>query len=250
MNTEIINSSYELLTYFIGSSCGHHVYRGVTDGANHQLIPSVGRDLTINSWRETEMLNLFKLRATGKTSFQPRNDWEWLAVAQHHGLPTRLLDWTSSPLIAAYFATSPELDAFGSLKPCNPNGGAIYKAHFCDYIETKRYPNPMEYNNQGFFYPPHIADRISGQGGLFSIQDNIKAPFEADFEDESAGKTITKLTFSQSVADDIRRNLFALGIRKDMLFPDLDGFAHSIRIHAALSDMHGVECPEPRITIL
>jgi hypothetical protein len=241
METLQIQSFQELTRQFLNCSCGHHVFRGVPNN-DFRLIPSVGR---VPNWdyTERESINKFKLRAINNSSYQPRNDWEWLAIAQHHGLPTRLLDWSTSPLVATYFATIPQLDGYGAIREGAPNGGAVYIAHFCKYIDTTIHTEPWSIKEPGFFFPPHIAPRITGQGGLFSIQPNPGIAFELDFENEgNSALVVTKLEFLAPVAVEIQRSLFRLGIRHDMLFPDLDGIATSIRVQAALGDEFHESC--------
>lgn len=239
-----INNLEEFITYVTSElTCGHYVFRGVSDRINHKLIPSVGRGVNYSFENEIETFQQFKRRSQSTISSNPTNDWEWLAVAQHHGLPTRLLDWTTSPLIALYFATQPKI-VNSLLADCCENGGAVYVLHFCNYINIEIDKSPFDYNKVGVFQPPHIASRITGQAGLFTVQPkpNIELNFE---KDERLPDDIIKIEFTKQTATEIQEQLFKIGIRHDMLFPDLDGFAKGIQINEILGDLHHRECQTP-----
>ena len=227
--TEITIHSFEELTDRVikNYSNGLWVFRGVKDQVNHKLIPSIGR-LKISDkdfpYYEKEIFRRFKLRAKGKLNFEPKNDWEWLALAQHHGLPTRLLDWTTSPLVAAFFATQPELTGNGELISCCKNGGAMYAYELNEYINIDSVASPFDYG-MGIFYAPHLTSRITEQAGLFSIQ--INPQYEYDYP--AIEKHIHKVIFSSTVSNEIQKMLYFLGIRKGLLFPDLDGITDDIK---------------------
>jgi hypothetical protein len=248
METLKIDSLEKLIELVSNGSfgCGHVVFRGVTDTKNHKLIPSVGRidhsilcGLSLNEY-ERETLNSFKLRANSEITPQPKDDWEWLALAQHHGLPTRLLDWTSSPLIALYFATKPEIQDDGNLKKCTDNGGAIYAFHTCSYIDTSCLVPPTDFSEFGLFYPPHITRRITGQFGLFSIQADPTKELNEEI-DENEEHWIKKIEFSCETAQQIQRQLYLLGIRHETVFPDLDGFTFDLKVKFNVKSCHTVK---------
>lgn len=85
------------------------VYRGVGD-ARWAMLTSLDRLGGVDPPHtkrglEAHVLRNFVRYSRPYVGAPPRNDWELLAAAQHHGVPTRLLDWTYSPLVAAHFAT-------------------------------------------------------------------------------------------------------------------------------------------------
>jgi len=132
-------------------------YRGVSD-TNHLLIPSVGRDsYTLDD--ELNLFELFKLKSNLHFSQNNYNEYEWLALAQHHGLPTRLLDWTNNPLVAVFFSVISNKDTDGRIYAVNPK-------KFVNATENK---SPFSIKQIEFLQPPISTNRIELQKGIFSI---------------------------------------------------------------------------------
>ncbi len=141
-------------------------------------------------------------------------DWEWLAIAQHHGLPTRLLDWTLNAAAALFFAVE---------NPNDNKDSGVWCYHHTGMIRFQD-ESPFELTNVVVYEPPHIAARLTAQRGCFTAHPD-------DFPDRNE-KWLGDMVEIRVPADSrvtIRRELRTLGIDRAALFPNLDGIAASIR---------------------
>ncbi len=187
-------------------------FRGVRS-ARYDLVPKVGRPGTIKDGYdlkiEDHMLNEFRRTAQGILPSGERipSNWELLILAQHHGLPTRLLDWTESPLVAAYFAVekgdSDEDAAISAYQPKKESS-----------VDLDTHPFEIE---SGAIRPPHVARRLVVQSGTFSIH--------AKPTETYSPPGLHKLVMSGEQLEEFKLRLFQQGIHRASLFPDLDGLA-------------------------
>ena len=212
---EIILDSFEAFHQQVQSyNKESDIYRGITN-KDYELIPKIGRvPLSPRQSRKLEegrIFRRFKERALPYLQFMPRDDWDWLAVAQHHSLPTRLLDWTRNSLAALYFAVEHE-------SPCDC---AIYVLKGYKVISTRLHSNPFKYQEVGKFVPDRITPRISAQLGVFTIHPELEKAFLSE--------NLEKLIIPNKIRRKLKRILDTYGINRATLFPDLDGLAIHIK---------------------
>ena len=191
------------------------IYRGVKS-VKYDLVPKIGRISPPSpdedrGENEQEIIRTWKERSLPYLTSVPQTDWDWLALGQHHSLPTRLLDWTSNPLVACYFAVEEESNT----------DSLIYAYETRWFISVKDNPDPFDYKKVGKFIPRHITARITAQSGLFTIHPNPYVPFTSD--------KIDRIIIPNDIRFTLKKTLNRYGINRVSLFPGLDGLARHIQ---------------------
>ena len=203
------------------------VYRG---HANHEwdLIPSllrIERASRARQWNylEKNIIREFKKASQPFLRYQPKNEIEWLTIAQHHGIPTRLLDWTKSALIGLYFACIDE----------NESKDGMVWAHdpliyYNDLTEIK------DIDSVGFLHPYMISDRMVNQQGCFSIQPlppdgEYSYTFDTIMEGHGAEEYFFKIRIQRNSKKQLIHDLDNLGINQASIYPGLDGIGKTLK---------------------
>lgn len=174
------------------------------------------------------------------------NDWELLVHAQHHGLPTRLLDWSYSPLIAAHFAT------------VDDSGGGDRVVWRLDWHLVHRKfsipPLALSTRDLGTLFqdeepfrpwdlmsgslsrefacmvdPPSVHPRIQAQGAVFTLCSDRTVSFDAFLAGHGIEGALMRFVIPADAVRSFRDQLDLAGIDERLLYPDLDGVAARIR---------------------
>lgn len=203
------------------------LFRGQT--GDYPLIPRIAR---LNFRKKSDgilkteklILGEFKRGLLPLSEFKPENNWDLLALAQHHGLPTRLLDWSCSALIALWFAVNspPHNDKKGNFKD-----GVVWvlSPKSKDYRKDNTTADPLNDNITKVFKSSIISKRISAQSGVFTVHKILEDNKIMRFENHGIfKKALNKIYIKGKDFAEIRKQLSLLGVHQGSVFPDIDGF--------------------------
>jgi len=149
-------------------------------------------------------------------------DWELMSIAQHWGMPTRLLDWTANPLAGLWFAVSAD-------PPNKKDHGVVW------VLEG---PNEKTFNNDEdvfalektcFFEPPHLDRRIVAQSGWFSVYRHNRQEFLPLEKQKRYADKVTRFIIAHDCFQSLRQELRLLSVNHVAIFPDLSGLGADIQ---------------------
>jgi hypothetical protein len=199
------------------------------------------------AWPEQEdrILRIFKRKAHLFLNQPPdhEDELQWLAMMQHHGAPTRLLDFTWSPYVAAFFALEHATAdaAIWALNPGPLSYAPVQKIESGRLIRPPKLNPRLRGNLRSYFLrgktpfiwvgePQVMNRRLIAQSGTFAIPSVLTRPLEdilSGYPDPA--NTLVKFVLrSDRIRGKALRELYRMKITNEALFPDLDGLARSL----------------------
>lgn len=184
---------------------------------------------------EEELLSDFENQAKPYLQSPPLSKLEWIALAQHHGLPTRLLDWTQSPLVALFFA----VDFFRDSAPYRDahldEDGVVWILH-ASTVPRLPYENLRQIDNIQpdalIYFPAHINPRINAQQSCFTTHQQPgeygSVPIEWEELVGPFSRLMRKLVIPANKKKLLRNELDKLGVNHFTIFPDLVGLCKKL----------------------
>ena len=255
-----LKSWESFLKYITSTPYTHWAFRGEQHAA-WPLYSALSRYLQTfgidpHAWPEQEerILRIFKRKAHQYLPQPPDigDDFQWLALMQHHGAPTRLIDFTWSPYVAAFFALERATDeaAVWAVNPARiqsrrtstpPQFDPRIKGNFSKYYlkGTRRFLWVGE--------PLTMNRRLIAQSGTFALPGVLNEPIEMILSRyPRPEETMVKFILpAKLIRENAMRELYRMNITWATLFPDLDGLARSLRYELEFHWAYNPKTMEP-----
>lgn len=220
------------LDQLAANGCPDPFFRGHSQ-SDWTLLPSLSRVLNNPNWHDNKEARLFHgFRDLGAHLMPSEiSDWAVLFHMQHFGVPTRLLDWTTTFANALYFSlkSNPASPTIWILNPYELNDAAgigrklsdLHRAYQMTYAEFLN----MSVKPTGAIavVGDYTVSRIRHQRGNFTIHGDVKIPLEA-----FSPLSVTKHVLPADAVDDAKEFLQLAGVNDFQIFPDLDGLGRYV----------------------
>jgi hypothetical protein len=198
-------------------------------------------DRTLWPLREARALRIFRRKAHNYLPDHAalRDDLRSLALMQHHGAPTRLLDFTKSPYVAAFFAMDNAVDECAVYALNTPRlwsaTPAYDKTFTREQIDPRvpgnyeKYFLPNAYPVVWFGEPSEMDRRLVAQSGLFVVPGQLDQPLEKILESYDGGgeQLLIKYVLPEGMRAEAMDALYRMNVTSASLFPDLEGLARA-----------------------